>query len=79
MVFLNHFQLPIWYDVGINLLANLQQDKYMQISDHIQEWRKWKSLIKAMVPTKFFLKWFLKSLLPYTSKVVDTSGVFTEE
>jgi hypothetical protein len=79
MVFLNHFQLPIRYDVGTKLLANFEQDKATHISDHIQEWRRWKSLIKATVPPEFLLEWFLKSLLPYISKDVATSGVFSEE
>jgi hypothetical protein len=38
-----------------------------------------KSLIKATIPPKFILEWFLKSLLPYISKDVMTSRVFTEE
>jgi hypothetical protein len=32
-----------------------------------------------MVPLNFLLEWFLKSLIPYISKDVETSGVFTEE
>jgi hypothetical protein len=32
MVFLNHFQLPVRYDVGTKLLANFEQDKAMHIS-----------------------------------------------
>jgi hypothetical protein len=79
MVFLNHFQLPVWYDAGTKLLANFEQDNATHISDHIQEWRRRKSLIKAMVPPEFLLEWFLKSLLPYISKDVATSGVFSEE
>ena len=38
MNFLNHFQLPIHYDVGTELLLTFQQDKATHISDHIQEW-----------------------------------------
>ena len=47
--------------------------------DHIQEWRRWKSLIKATIPPEFLLEWFRKSLLPYISKDVSTSGVMNEE
>jgi hypothetical protein len=36
-------------------------------------------LIKAYIPPEFFLEWFLKSLLPYISKDVSTSGVTSEE
>jgi hypothetical protein len=77
--FLNHFQLPIEYDVGTKLLANFEKDKTTHISDHIQEWRRRKRLIKATIPTEFLLEWFLKYLLPYMSKYVATSRVFLEE
>ena len=39
MTFLNHFQLPVRYDVGTRLLLTFRQDKATYISDHIQEWR----------------------------------------
>jgi hypothetical protein len=40
MDFLNHFQLPMRYDAGTELLANFSQTKADHISDHIQEWRR---------------------------------------
>jgi hypothetical protein len=49
------------------------------ISDHIQEWRHRKSLIKVPVPPTFLLEWFLKSLVPQLSKDIATSRVFSEE
>jgi hypothetical protein len=70
MAFLNHFQLPVRYDTGIELLANFSQTKEDHIYDHIQEWRCKKSLIKVPVPPKFLLEWFLKSLVPQLSKDV---------
>ena len=79
MTFLNHFQLPVRYDVGTELLSTFQQDKATHISDHIQEWRRRKRLIKAFIPPEFLLEWFLKSLLPYIAKDVSTSGVQNEE
>jgi hypothetical protein len=79
MVFLNHFQLPVRYDVDTELLANFEQTKADHISDHIREWRRQKSLIKVPVPPAFLLEWFLKSLVPQLSKDVATSGVFSEE
>jgi hypothetical protein len=79
MVFLNHFQLPVRYDVDTELLANFEQTKADHISNHIQEWRHRKSLIKVQVPPSFLLEWFLKSLVPCISKDVATSGVFSEE
>ena len=36
MTFLNHFQLPVRYDVSTELLSNFQQDKATHISDHIK-------------------------------------------
>jgi hypothetical protein len=79
MAFLNHFQLPVRYDIGTELLANFEQTKVDHILDHIQEWRRRKSLIKVSVPPPFLLEWFLKSLVPHLSKDVTTSGVFSKE
>ena len=79
MTFLNHFQLPVHYDVGTKLLSTIQQDKAMHILDHIQEWHRRKRLIKAFIPLEFLLEWFLKLLLPYIVKDVSTSGVQNEE
>jgi hypothetical protein len=79
LVFLNHFQLLVHYDVGIELMSTFRQDKSTHISDHIQEWCRRKRLIKAYIPLEFLLEWFLKSLLPNISKDVSTSGVTYEE
>jgi hypothetical protein len=79
MAFLNHFQLPMRYDVNIELLASFEQTKVDHISDHIKEWRRQKSLIKVLVPPAFLLEWFLKSLVPQLSKDITTSKVFFEE
>jgi hypothetical protein len=37
LVFLDHFQLLVHYDVGLEILLTLLQDKATHISDHIQE------------------------------------------
>ena len=79
MTFLNHFQLPMRYDVGTEILSTFRQDKAMHISDHIQEWRRWKRWIKSFIPLEFPLEWFLESLLPYIAKDVSTSEVQNEE
>jgi hypothetical protein len=71
--------LPICYDVVLELLSTLRQETTTHISDHIQEWRRWKRLIKTPIPSIFLLGWFLKSLHPPISKDVATSGVTTEE
>jgi hypothetical protein len=39
---LNHFQLPIRYDVGLKFFLTLRQDTATHISDHIQEWHRWR-------------------------------------
>ena len=79
MTFLNHFQLPVRYDIGTKLLSTFWQDKATHIADHIQEWRRWKRLIRDFIPPEFLLEWFLKSLLPYIVKDVSTSEVQNEE
>jgi hypothetical protein len=79
LVFLNHFQLLVRYDVDTDILSTFHQDKATHISDHIQEWCRRKWLIKATIPLEFLLEWFLKSLLSYISKDVSTYGVMTEE
>jgi hypothetical protein len=79
MAFLNHFQLPVRYDIDIELLANFEQTTVDHIYDHIQEWRRWKSLIKVPVPPTFLLEWFLKSLVPQLSKDIAMPRVFSKE
>jgi hypothetical protein len=79
MALLKHLQLPVRYDADIELLANFEQKKAGHISDHIQEWRCQKSLIKVQVPPTFLLEWFLKSLVPQLSKHIAMSGVFSKE
>jgi hypothetical protein len=39
MSFLTHFQLPIRYEMGTELLTSLRQTTSVHISDHIHEWR----------------------------------------
>jgi hypothetical protein len=38
MVFLNHFQLPVRYNVDTELVANFEQTKVDHISNHIRKW-----------------------------------------
>jgi hypothetical protein len=40
LFFLNHFQLSVHYDVNIEIISALHQNKATYISDHIQEWHK---------------------------------------
>ena len=62
--FLHHFQLPIWYDSGTELLTSFQQGDATHISDHIHEWQRRRREIKADIPDSFLLDWFPKSLHP---------------
>jgi hypothetical protein len=79
LVFLNHFQFSIHYDVGIEIFSAFHHDKATHISNHIQEWHRQKRLIKAYIPPEFLLEWFLKSLQPFILKDVSTSRVTSEE
>jgi hypothetical protein len=79
LIFLHHLQFLVHYNAHIELMLALHHDKATHISDHIQEWRRWKRLIKAYIPPEFLLEWFLKSLLSYISKGVSTYGVTYEE
>jgi hypothetical protein len=40
MSFFTHFQLPIHYETGTELLTSLLQTNFVHISDHIHEWRR---------------------------------------
>ena len=40
IAFLTHFQLPICYETGTELLTSLRQNTATHISDHIHEWRR---------------------------------------
>jgi hypothetical protein len=50
MVFLNYLQLPIFYDVGIELLDNFEQNKSTHIVITFGNGERLNSLIKVMVP-----------------------------
>jgi hypothetical protein len=79
MSFLTHFQLPIRYETGTELLTSLCQTTSIHISDHIHEWRRRRRLIKAVIPNQLLAEWFIKYLLPQISHDVSMGGVVTEE
>jgi hypothetical protein len=79
MSFLTHFQLPIRYETGTELLTSLRQTNSVHISDHIHEWRRRRRLIKAIIPDQLLAEWFTKSLLPPIARDVAMGGVVTEE
>ena len=63
--FLSYFQLPLRYDTGIELLTSFRQSFVTRLSNHVQEWRRRKSLCR--VPTfedHVYMDWFLRSLFP---------------
>ena len=78
IVFLVHFQLPIHYEMGTDLLTSLRQNTSTHISYHIHEWWRWRRLIKAPIPDQLLADWFTKSLLPPISWDVAMGGVVTE-
>jgi hypothetical protein len=77
--FLHHFQLPIRYDSGMELLTSFQQGDATHISNHIHEWCRCRREIKADIPNTFLLDWFLKSLHPQICKDVTMMGPRLEE
>ena len=77
--FLTHFQLPIRYETGIELLTSLHQNTTTHILDHIHEWRWRRRLVKALIPNALLVDWFTKSLLPKISCGVAMSRAVTEE
>ena len=79
IAFLTHFQLPIRYEMGTELLTSLRQNIATHILDHIHEWRRRRRLVKAPIPDALLADWFTKLLLPKISCDVAMSGVVTEE
>jgi hypothetical protein len=79
MSFLTHFQLPIHYETGTELLTSLCQTNSMHISDHIHEWRRRRRMIKVIIPDILLAEWFTKSLLPPIARDVAMGGAVTEE
>jgi len=77
--FLTHFQLPIRYETGIELLTNFKQTMATHISDHIHEWRRRRRMVKTYVPDQLLAEWFIKSLLPSITEDVAKGGVVTKE
>ena len=78
-VFLTHFQLPIRYETGTDLLTSLRQNTSTHISDHIHEWRRQRRLIKAPIPDQLLADWFTKSFLPPFAQDVAMGSTINEE
>jgi len=59
MNFCLHFQLPVRYETGIELLTSWQTT-YTHLSNHIHEWRAWRLiLLQADIP-EFLKDWFIQ-------------------
>jgi hypothetical protein len=79
MAFLTHYQLPIRYDTGTEILTSFKQSSGTHISDHIHEWRRRRRLIKLELPDQLLAEWFTKSFVNKIAKDIAMGGVVTEE
>jgi hypothetical protein len=79
MDFLTHYQLPIRYDTGTEILTSFKQSSGTHISDHIHEWRRRRRLIKLELPDQLLAEWFTKSFVNKIGKDIAMGGVVTEE
>jgi hypothetical protein len=79
MVFLTHYQVPICYESGTEILRSFKQSSTTHISNHIHEWRRRQRLIKLDLPDQLLAKWFTKSLVNKISHDISIGGVFTKE
>ena len=79
MDFLTHYQLPIRYEMGIEILSYFKQTKATHISDHIHEWRRRWRLIKLELPDQLLAEWFKKSFVNDIGHDIAMGGVVTEE
>ena len=77
--FLTHFQFPIKYETGTELLANFKQLDSTHISDHIHDLRHCHWLVKTYVPDQLLAEWFTKYLLAPIIEDVAKGGVVTKE
>jgi hypothetical protein len=77
MDFLMHYQLPIRYKKGTEILSSFKQSSSTRISDHIHEWRRRICLIKVPLPDQIFSEFFTKSLIGPISRDVSMGGVIT--
>ena len=75
--FLTHFQFPVRYDNGTELLTSLKQSTSTYISDHIHEWRRRRRLVKVFIPNQILAEWFIKLLFPIITEDVANGGVVT--
>ena len=56
------------------ILLSYRQNTATQITDHIHEWHRRRSLWKIQLDDKIFLNWFLKTLLPLLPRMLHPSA-----
>jgi hypothetical protein len=79
MAFLTHYQLPIHYKMGTEILISFKKTKATHISDHIHEWRRRRCLIKLELLDQLLAEWFTKSFVNDIAHDISMGGVVTEE
>jgi hypothetical protein len=79
MDFLTHYQLPIRYEMGTEILSSFKKSLSTHISDHIHEWRRRRRLIKVPLPDQLLVEWFTKSLIGPITCDVTMGGVVTDK
>jgi hypothetical protein len=79
MAFLTHYQLPIHYEMGTEILSSFKQTKATHISDHIHEWRQRRRLIKFELLDQLMAEWFTKLFMNDITHDIAMGGVVTEE
>jgi hypothetical protein len=79
MDFLMHYQLPIRYEIGNEILSSFKQSSPTHISDHIHEWRRRRCLIKVPLLDQLLAEWFTKSLIGPIARDVSMGGVIIKD
>jgi hypothetical protein len=79
MDFLMHYQFPIRYETGIEILSSFKQSSSTHNYDHIHEWRRRRCLTKVPLPGQLLAEWFTKSLIGPIDRDISMGGVITEE
>jgi hypothetical protein len=79
MSFLTHYQFPILYEKGTDILSSFKESLATHIFYHIHEWRRRRCLIKLNLPDHLLAEWFTQSFVNEISHDISMGGVVTEE
>lgn len=78
--FLSYFHLPLHYDTDTKLLTSFHQNFSTHLSDHVQEWRRRRSICRAHeFEDRIYMDWFLRLLLAPIAKYVTSHFPQSEE